>query len=281
MKTVNIYSLPIDMGQVTRMQKDSIAHVGDMVYAIDFDAPEGTSVIAAYDGIVIAVKDDSSTGGLDQKFENDGNYIEVLHENDEISEYEHLLFQSATVEVGDKVRRGSKIAEVGNTGWSECSHLHFMIYPKGHEYKTLEIVFDKPLNQGLPKDNAQTTPQIINDVGFDFDWDPKKVWALDEPAIELPVSMLTWHFDIPFWNSEGTDAYNLTPKEVIAYPEKEPTHWRLVQDANTDYPIDIMENKGQWLILDGLHRLVKEYVAGKTTVKVRKIPRNRIPEIGI
>lgn len=31
MKTVNIYSAPIDMGRVTRVQKDSIAHVGEMI----------------------------------------------------------------------------------------------------------------------------------------------------------------------------------------------------------------------------------------------------------
>ncbi len=106
MKTINIYSAPIDISRVTRIQKDSIAHVGEMIHAIDFDAPEGTRVFAAYDGIVIAVKDDSSIGGMDRKFENDGNYIEILHNNGEVSEYEHLLFRSALVKVGDSVTRG-------------------------------------------------------------------------------------------------------------------------------------------------------------------------------
>ncbi|MBM3205074.1 hypothetical protein FJZ48_03810 [Candidatus Uhrbacteria bacterium] len=123
------------------------------------------------------------------------------------------------------------------------------------------------------------TPQIIKDVGFDFDWDSKKVWALNEPVIDMLMSELEWHFDIPFWDSEGTDAYNLTPREVMAHPEQEPTHWRMIQESDTSFPIDIMENKERWLILDGLHRCVKEYMAGKKTVKVRKIPRSRIPEI--
>lgn len=131
------------------------------------------------------------------------------------------------------------------------------------------------------KDDVGAVPQIIKEVGFDFNWDSKKVWTLDVPTTEMPVSELAWHFDIPFWDSEGTDAYNLTPKEVIAHPEQQPTHWRLIQEADAAYPIDIMENKGRWLILDGLHRLVKEHLAGKTKVKVRKIPRSRIPEIEI
>lgn len=141
MKTLNTYLVPINSKKVTRVQADSIAHIGDLIHAVDYDAPEGTEVYAAYDGKVIAVKDDSSIGGEDQKFEDDGNYIEILHENNEVSEYEHLRFKSAIVRVGDFVKVGMKIAEVGNTGWSECPHLHFMVYPKDQEYKTLEIVF--------------------------------------------------------------------------------------------------------------------------------------------
>lgn len=146
MKTVNIYSIPIDLDRVTDIQHDSIAHVGDMIHVVDFDAPEGTDILAACDGIVHSLKDESSIGGDDPTFENDGNYIEILHENGEISEYEHLLFRSACVRVGDHVHRGDKIAEVGNTGWSQCPHLHFMVYPKGQENKTIEIVFDRNLD---------------------------------------------------------------------------------------------------------------------------------------
>lgn len=142
MKTKNVYHLPIDIKKVITTQKDSIAHVGDLVNSIDYDAPEGTLVYAAFDGVVASVKDDSDKGGLDKKFEDDGNYIEVLHKHDEMSEYEHLRQHSARVHVGDRVTAGDILAEVGNTGWSECPHLHFMIYPKDSPYKTLEIIFE-------------------------------------------------------------------------------------------------------------------------------------------
>lgn len=141
MKTKNLYYLPINLENVTKVAKEGIAHVGDLANSIDYDAPEGTKVLAALDGGVIFVKDYSNISGLEQKYENDGNFIEILHANDEISEYEHLRYQSAKVKVGDKVKAGQEIAEVGNTGWSECPHLHFMVYPKGKEYKTMEIKF--------------------------------------------------------------------------------------------------------------------------------------------
>ena len=122
-------------------------------------------------------------------------------------------------------------------------------------------------------------PQIIKDVGFDFSWESKKVWALDIPVEEMDMQDLIWHFDIPFWEIEDTDDYNLTPWEVIKEPDKHSIHYKKIQYSDIKYPIDIMENKGRWLILDGLHRLVKLYESGLKTVKVRIIPQDKIPEI--
>jgi hypothetical protein len=120
-------------------------------------------------------------------------------------------------------------------------------------------------------------PQIIKDVGFDFSWDEKKVWALDEPVVEMDLSELEWHFDIPFLWENGV--YNLTPREVISNPEKHSKEYQRTLDADLSHPIDIMENKGRWLILDGLHRLMKASIQGQQKVQVRKIPRSRIFEI--
>ena len=49
--------------------------------------------------------------------------------------------------------------------------------------------------------------------------------------------------------------------------------------ADLSHPIDIMKNKGRWLILDGLHRLVKLKIQGKEKIRVRKIPRKEIKNI--
>jgi hypothetical protein len=129
-------------------------------------------------------------------------------------------------------------------------------------------------------------PQIIRDVGIGVAWDPKKVWGLNEPVTEMEIEDLIWHFDIPFWDKGGKrefnlTEFNLTPWEVIKNPEKEQIHFRKIQDADISHPIDIIENKGQWRILDGLHRLAQLYLKGHKMIKVRKIPRSRIPEIKI
>lgn len=122
-------------------------------------------------------------------------------------------------------------------------------------------------------------PKIIEAVGFDFHWDSRKVWELDEPVVDMDINELLWHFEIPFWGVRDTDDYNLTPWEIIKAPGVHSLHYERVEHAAVRYPIDIMKNKGKWLILDGLHRLVKLYLDGARTIKVRIIPRTRILEI--
>ena len=121
-------------------------------------------------------------------------------------------------------------------------------------------------------------PQIIKDVGFDFSWDEKNVWKLQIETVKMDITNLIWHFDIPFlWVDGGV--YNATPKEVMENPEKYQSEYERTMDADMKYPIDIMENKGRWLILDGLHRLMKASVMGITEVDVRIIPRDEIQNI--
>lgn len=45
----------------------------------------------------------------------------------------------------------------------------------------------------------RTKPAIIEEVGFDFSWDEKKVWKLDAPVEAMPIEQLAWHFDVPFF----------------------------------------------------------------------------------
>lgn len=120
-------------------------------------------------------------------------------------------------------------------------------------------------------------PQIIKEVGFDFSWSEEKVWALELPTEEMGISEIIWHFDIPFLWENGV--YNLKPQEVIDNPEAHKEEYERTMRADLIHPIDIMENKGRWLILDGLHRLMKASILGMSRVNVRKVPRERIPDI--
>ena len=115
-------------------------------------------------------------------------------------------------------------------------------------------------------------PTIIQQVGFDFSWDEKKVWSLDVPTEALAIDELTWHLDVPFLWSKPDGYYDLTPREVLKHPDKFADEYHRMRDADTSYPIDIMWWRGRWVILDGLHRLMNLYSRNFRTVHVRKIP---------
>ena len=99
-------------------------------------------------------------------------------------------------------------------------------------------------------------PQVIKDVGFDFWWDNKKVWKLDISVEEVDISELEWHFDIPFWDTIG-GYHDLRPNEVLENPKEFKEKFERIMRSDLSYPLDIMFWKDRWLLLDGLHRLVK------------------------
>jgi murein DD-endopeptidase MepM/ murein hydrolase activator NlpD len=86
---------------------------------LDFPAEVGTPIFAAAGGVVVT-----------QEFHPQyGNMIEVDHGNELITRYAHS--SRVSVKKGDLIKRGQKIAEVGNTGRSTGPHLHFEVLVQG------------------------------------------------------------------------------------------------------------------------------------------------------
>jgi murein DD-endopeptidase MepM/ murein hydrolase activator NlpD len=86
---------------------------------LDFSAEPGTAIHAAAGGVVVA-----------QEFHPQyGNMVEIDHGNDLITRYAHT--SRVYVKKGDLIKRGQKIAEVGNTGRSTGPHLHFEVLVQG------------------------------------------------------------------------------------------------------------------------------------------------------
>lgn len=86
---------------------------------VDYMVEEGTPITASAGGVVAYA----------DKHPQYGNMVEIDHGNDIITRYAHA--SRLMVKVGQVVRRGDKIAEVGNTGRSTGSHLHFEVRYKG------------------------------------------------------------------------------------------------------------------------------------------------------
>jgi len=96
--------------------------------AIDFTMPVGTRIHAARSGVVIDIKEDSSSGGNDIAFIKSANYVNICHNDGTFATYSHLQKNGASVRVGKRVNAGDPIGFSGNTGWSSAPHLHFEVF---------------------------------------------------------------------------------------------------------------------------------------------------------
>jgi murein DD-endopeptidase MepM/ murein hydrolase activator NlpD len=126
-----VYRLPFAPGatfKVTQAYNGQYSHFGSDQYAIDFKMPVGTPVHAARGGMVAKIKDNSSRGGADRKYENDANYILIRHDDGTLANYAHLAKGGAKVVIGQRVQAGELIALSGNTGFSSGAHLHFSVF---------------------------------------------------------------------------------------------------------------------------------------------------------
>lgn len=88
----------------------------------DLAAAQGTTVLAAADGVVRIAGHHASYG----------NYLRVLHKDGDETLYAHM--QYLFVHAGAKVTAGQALGTVGQTGNATGPHLHFELLHKGLRY---------------------------------------------------------------------------------------------------------------------------------------------------
>jgi murein DD-endopeptidase MepM/ murein hydrolase activator NlpD len=107
---------------------------------LDFPSDVGTPILAAAGGIVV----------VSQPHPAYGNMIEIDHGNALVTRYAHA--SKLLAKVGTMVKRGQKIAEVGNSGRSTGPHLHFEVMLSGVQQNPTRFL------------NGQvTTPTVVAD----------------------------------------------------------------------------------------------------------------------
>lgn len=129
---------PLESGKV-------VLHTG-----IDLATDEGTDIIATADGVVERVGFEEN--GL-------GNYVFIKHEvlgKTIYSGYGHMLDDSIIVEVGQEIKQGDKVGEVGSTGASTGNHLHFMLMKDKISYKEEDLIDPTFVITGLDEEEVGT-----------------------------------------------------------------------------------------------------------------------------
>jgi len=98
---------------------------------VDIVAPVGRKVRSASDGVVINIKNDPALGKVLYVY-NRWGFVSIYAHNDKI--YRNI---------GDSVKLGEEIAEVGITGKTTGPHLHFQLemnnLPVDPEYSGMRV----------------------------------------------------------------------------------------------------------------------------------------------
>jgi murein DD-endopeptidase MepM/ murein hydrolase activator NlpD len=126
------YGLPFRRGltfSVLQGFHGGFSHRGSNEYAVDFNCPVATPVVAARPGIVAAVNASAQGSGTSPEFLDDrrANFVIVLHDDGTLGEYMHLAPSGVEVAPGQRVERGQELGLSGNTGFSTTPHLHFQV----------------------------------------------------------------------------------------------------------------------------------------------------------
>jgi murein DD-endopeptidase MepM/ murein hydrolase activator NlpD len=101
------------------LRRDPFTGQGAMHEGLDFAAATGTPILAAAAGVVVTSEYSPSYGYL----------VEIDHGDGLITRYGHA--SRLWVSAGALVKRGQRIADVGSTGRSTGSHLHFEVRMNG------------------------------------------------------------------------------------------------------------------------------------------------------
>lgn len=118
-------------------------HIWQLHSGQDIAAPDGNAIVAAADGTVsIAGK---SSGG------NSGYMVAIEHGGGVQSRYVHSWPHGIHVKVGQKVKAGQHIADVGSSGNSTGPHLHFEIRVNGQPTPPIPYLQQRGVNLGTNK----------------------------------------------------------------------------------------------------------------------------------
>jgi murein DD-endopeptidase MepM/ murein hydrolase activator NlpD len=112
----------------SRSRFHPILHIARPHEGIDVSAPMGAPIVAPAAGTVTMVT--VQTGY--------GNVLEIDHGGGIVTKYAHC--SRIVVRIGQRVKRGQIIANVGNTGLSTGPHLHYEIHVNGRVVDPLTYV---------------------------------------------------------------------------------------------------------------------------------------------
>jgi len=176
---VDVDSHPKSSRDFTCAAKTYEGHKGtDFALRSRIEMNQGVNVLAARDGKVLRLRDgenddpksDAEYQTIRDQNKDCGNGVIIDHSNGLQTYYCHLKKDSITVAIGDEVKKGDVIAQIGQSGFAEFPHLHFTVIWEGGQIDpfTANVKDDGcgKFKDNLWENDLEYEPYSIFDGGF-------------------------------------------------------------------------------------------------------------------
>lgn len=133
-----------------------------------------------------------------------------------------------------------------------------------------EAAVERVVASGPAHPLADSIPPTLRPWLLGLRWDQRRLWDLELPTTPISVAALRWHYTLPWWRHNDT-WFQITPQQVIDNPTAFPEHQARIGDCDLRYPVHVTRRRGRWLILDGIHRLVRADLRGDRRVAAHPV----------
>ena len=185
------YQLPFQDGQAVKVGQVFGGRITthndlDSRYAVDFDVPIGTPVLAARSGRVVDIDQNFTQGGNDPSLK--ANHVLILHEDGTLGIYSHFSANRISVSIGQWVNAGTLIGYSGNTGYSSGPHVHFAVLINSRTPDGSAKYVSVPVNfvNGAPDQQVQLLQDEILVVNHGGQLPPQNNQANSGSTIGMP-----------------------------------------------------------------------------------------------
>ncbi|BCJ35355.1 hypothetical protein Athai_28580 [Actinocatenispora thailandica] len=116
------------------------------------------------------------------------------------------------------------------------------------------------------------TPAMVRAALPMLRWRLDLLWQLRLPVQRLAVAQFDWLLDLPLWQRDGR-RFQVTPRQVLAAPDRFGDHLRRVLAAELDFPIHAVAHHDRLVVLDGYHRLARATFEGRREIAAMVLSR--------
>lgn len=202
------------------------------------------TVLAHTSGTVVLIQtgqvnNQGSTGNASY-----GNFVKINHGNGYYTLYAHL--NNVSVKVGDKVKIGQELGEMGNTGNSYGSHTHFEVFKNNVRVNPLEYL-DKDLFNSVTE--SVTRDENKNQLRVNVDnLRVRKEASINSEIIGAAKQNAIYNFYEKV-NKDGYTWYRIDDNEWVANKD----NWLTIYDINSN-----SDNNELQILKDKITLLEKE-----------------------